>query len=94
MNGRFHDKSKSAAARIGAVAGHFTRERYNQFRRIPDDADYRDELEPYVQLEILIEVLKTLEKYGHSYKEALEVVSQIEKLKTQIAAKKPVTGEL
>jgi hypothetical protein len=86
MNGRFHDQSKTPEERIAAVCGHFTRERQHKFKRLPDDADYRDELRPFVRLEILLEVLKTLEKYG-SYREALDVVNQIEELKIQIAVK-------
>ena len=86
MNGNRVANGKTPEERIAAVSGHFTREHHHKFKRLPDDADYRDELRPFIQLEILLEVLKTLEKYG-SYREALDVVNKIDELKIEIAVK-------
>jgi hypothetical protein len=54
----------------------------------PTESDFLELMGPYVRIEVLSAVLKTLEKHSGSYKEALEVVNELKALR-DIAAARP-----
>ncbi|MBZ5662740.1 MAG: hypothetical protein LAO08_20250 [Acidobacteriia bacterium] len=49
--------------------------------------ELRDEIAPYVQLEIQSAVLKAVQKYG-TFRESMEILTKIEDLKKVIATRK------
>jgi len=79
VNYKSEDSTKKPEQRIGTVAGAFTRHFFHKYRHLPDDADFRDELAPYLELEICSAVLAVLQRHG-TFVEALDVVQRIEAL--------------
>ena len=85
MNG-WVENDKTPEGRIALVAWqHVAKNERNGCRtHLPD---LRDDLAPYVQLEIETKVLEAVQKHG-AYREALEIITRIEDLQKVIAARK------
>lgn len=82
MNG--HDETPEGRLAFVVWSHVLTKERNSSRVNLPE---LRVELAPHLQLIILTEVLKTVQKYG-SYVEALKIVEQMETLKQEIATRK------